>query len=179
MMKLYIMRHGETTTNIKHLICGKSESDLTINGILQARNVGERLKDIRFDAVFVSPLSRARITASNVVSQTIIVDKRLIERDYGDFEFKRKNDVNYDDFWNYNLNYNECNGENIKDLFKRMDLFIKDLLVKYSDKTILLVTHSGIARALHYYITGIPDDGDLTKLEIPNCCFRVYEIRGN
>ena len=63
MMKLYIMRHGETTTNIKHLICGKSESDLTINGILQARNVGERLKDIRFDAVFVSPLSRARITA--------------------------------------------------------------------------------------------------------------------
>lgn len=178
-MKLYIMRHGETTTNIKHLISGKEECDLTTNGILQAREAGEKLKDIHFDQVLVSPLSRARITASNVVSQPIIIDKRLVERNYGDFEFKRKSDVAYDEFWNYNLNYNECNGESIVDLLERMDLFVKDLLNKYSDKTILLVTHSGIARALHYYITGIPDDGDLTKLEIPNCCFRVYEIRGN
>lgn len=178
-MKLYIMRHGETTTNIKHLICGKSETDLTMNGILQARNAGEKLKGIKFDEVIVSPLSRARITAGNVASQAMIVDKRLIERDYGDFEFKRKADVDYDGFWNYNLNYNGCNGESIKDLFKRMDLFMKDLLDRYSDKTVLLVTHSGIARALHYYITGIPEDGDLTKLEIPNCCFRVYDIRGN
>lgn len=178
-MKLYIMRHGETTTNVAHLICGKKECDLTVNGILQAREVGEKLKDIKFDEVFVSPISRARITASNVVSQSMIIDKRLIERDYGDYEFKKKADVNYKDFWNYNLNYNECNGESIKDLFRRMDSFMKDLLRKYSDKTILLVTHSGIARALHYYITGIPDDGDLTKLQIPNCCVRVYEMRRN
>ena len=175
-MKLYVMRHGETITNTIHLISGNKETDLTKKGIKQVKEAKKHLEDIKFDYIFTSPLSRARITASIVTNKPIIIDKRLIERDYGTFDMRRKNDVDYDGFWNYHKNLNDNNGENIKDLLKRVENLINDLKNKYPDKNILLVTHSGVARAIHYYITGIPKDGDLTTLEIPNCSVRVYEI---
>ncbi len=174
-MKLYVMRHGETITNTLNLISGNKETDLTRNGINQAKKTKKHLENVDFDYIFTSPLSRARITASLVSQKPIIIDKRLIERDYGTFDMRRKKDVDYDGFWNYHTNL-ENNGENIKDLLKRVENLITDLTNKYPDKKILLVTHSGIARAIHYCITGIPKDGDLTKLEIPNCSVRVYDI---
>lgn len=176
-MKIYVIRHGETIPNTLHLITGKQECDLTKNGIKQAKIAKEKLKDINFDVILTSPLSRARITASTLTKKPIIIDKRLIERDYGTFEWKKKKDVDYQGFWNYYLNLDNNNGEPIQKLFQRVEKLIDDLIIKYPNKTILLVTHSGIARAIHYYVTGIPEDGDLTPLEIPNCCYRVYEIK--
>lgn len=174
-MKLYVMRHGETITNTMHLISGNKETDLTKRGIRQAKEAKKHLKDIEFDYIFVSPLSRAIITASTVSDKSMIIDKRLIERDYGNLDMKRKTDVDYNGFWNYHLNL-DYNGEKIQDLLKRVEELVQDLKNKYPNKNILLVTHSGVARAIHYYITGIPQDGDLTGLEIPNCSIRVYEI---
>ena len=175
-MKLYVMRHGETLPNTMHLITGKQECDLTKNGIKQAKEVKEKFHNINFDVILTSPLSRARITASTIVNKPIIIDKRLIERDYGAFEWKKKKDIDYNGYWNYHLNLNRNNGESIKTLFMRIENLIADLIRKYPHKNVLLVTHSGVARAIHYYITGIPENGDLTPLEIPNCSCRVYEI---
>lgn len=171
------MRHGQTIPNTLHLISGKQECDLTPKGIIEAKRTKEKYKNINFDIILTSPLSRARITASTITNKPIIIDKRLIERDYGTFEKKRKKEVDYKGIWNYALNKNPHNGETIKDLFERVKKLIEELKQKYPDKKILLVTHSAIARVIHYYITGIPKDNDLTKLEIPNCSVRVYEIK--
>jgi len=177
-MKLYVMRHGETITNTLHVISGNKEADLTKKGILEAKRAKEKLKNIEFDIVLSSPLSRARITASIVTDKPVIINQMLIERDYGDFEMKKRKDVDYEGFWNYELNLDTNNGESIKNLLNRVKLLIHNLMKKYPDKKVLLVTHSGIARAIHYYITGIPNDNDLTALQIPNCSVRVYEITG-
>jgi len=132
-MKLYVMRHGETITNQIHLISGNNETDLTENGIKQAKQARKYLENIEFDYVFTSPLSRARITASHITNKSIIIDKRLIERDYGSFDLKRKCDVDYDGFWNYHTNLIN-DGENIKDILKRVENLITDLKNKYPDK---------------------------------------------
>lgn len=177
-MKLYVMRHGETINNNLHLISGNKETDLSKKGMTQATKAKEYFKNTNFDIILTSPLSRARMTASIIANKPIIIDKRLIERDYGTFTMQKKSAVDYNGFWNYNLNFNSNNGESIKELFDRISKLIEDLKQKYPDKNVLLVTHSGIARAIHYYITGIPEDSDLTKLEIPNCSVRVYELAG-
>ncbi len=174
-MKLYVLRHGETDTNAFKMICGKRECDLTKDGINQAREVKKKLAGINFDAVISSPLTRARVTASIISDKPVIIDKRLTERDYGAYELKRKVDIDYNGFWNYSKK--QTTGESVKALLNRMGIFLKDLIKKYPNKTVLLVTHSGVARGIHYYLTGIPRDNDLTKLEIPNCSFRVYEIK--
>ena len=48
-MKLYVVRHGETETNVLRLICGKRECNLTKKGIKQAKELKEKLKNIDFD----------------------------------------------------------------------------------------------------------------------------------
>ncbi|MBI2630816.1 histidine phosphatase family protein [Candidatus Nomurabacteria bacterium] len=51
---LYLVRHGETEWNVKKITQGQSESTLTENGIRQAEETAEKLKDIKFDAIFSS-----------------------------------------------------------------------------------------------------------------------------
>ena len=48
--------------------------------------------------------------------------------------------------------------------------------VTTQSKKVLVVAHSAILRAIHYAINGIPEDGDLLKIEIPNLRIIEYEI---
>ena len=68
---------------------GRSNVALTQVGREQARQTGALLADEAIDAVFSSPLSRARDTAEAIASATgapLTVDERLTEIDYGGFE---------------------------------------------------------------------------------------------
>ncbi len=176
-MRIYVIRHGETVPNTYHLISGDNECDLTENGIIQAQKIGRILKNVKFNLVMSSPLSRAIKTAEQITNEEIIIDERLKEFDYGDYEGKQKKDIKYEECWDYALDFKEHNGETLKHLMRRISNFIEDINKKYPSDTILLSTHSGVARAIHYYLKGIPKDNDLTSLEIYNCSIRVYDVR--
>ncbi len=55
--QVYFIRHGESTFNAYK--SDEIDCDLTELGKKQCENLGERLKDIRFELVIVSPLARA------------------------------------------------------------------------------------------------------------------------
>ena len=59
---------------------------------------------------------------------------------------------------------------------KRVSEFLEDIKVRYSDKNVLVVAHSAILRAIHYLLSGIPEDGDLTRIDIPNLRIIEYKI---
>ncbi len=65
-MKLYIVRHGETDHNINKIIQGHLNTPLNSNGIIQAQKIANRLKDINFDIIYSSDLSRAKTTAEEI-----------------------------------------------------------------------------------------------------------------
>ncbi len=175
-MRLYVIRHGETYPNLKGIVSGTQECELTLNGINQAKIMGEKLKNISFDLVFSSPLKRALKTAKLITNQKIIIDNRLLERSYGQMEGLNKNLFDYKGYWNFMQNQSEADVEPVWHLIKRVSNFVEDLKKQYPDKNILLVTHSGFIRALHYYLCGIPQDNDLTTLEIANCSLWVYNL---
>lgn len=88
-MKLYITRHGETKRNAEQRVLGRTDDPLSEKGLAQAAELAEKMKDIEVDMIFVSPLSRARQTAqavADVKGLIPIVDDRLIETNFGDFE---------------------------------------------------------------------------------------------
>jgi len=88
-MILYVTRHGETDANALRQIQGRRDIPLNATGIAQAEELKTRLKTVRFDRIYTSPLSRARKTAEIVNSDRqvpLIVDDRLIEMSYGDLE---------------------------------------------------------------------------------------------
>lgn len=52
---VYVTRHGETEWNVAKRMQGRKNSTLTENGILQAKQLGERMKDLSIHAVYSSP----------------------------------------------------------------------------------------------------------------------------
>ncbi len=51
-MKIYVIRHGETDSNLKNIVAGIKE-DLNLNGIKQAEAVREKIENLNIDSLFV------------------------------------------------------------------------------------------------------------------------------
>ncbi|MEA2220183.1 MAG: hypothetical protein QOJ35_2809 [Solirubrobacteraceae bacterium] len=86
---VHLVRHGQTASSARKAYSGRGDVALTAEGREQARRVAQRLAGAGIDAVFTSPLSRARDTAQAIADATgapLTVDERLTEVDYGDFE---------------------------------------------------------------------------------------------
>lgn len=157
-MELYASRHGETRANTKKRLLGREgDSPLTEKGIEQAKQLGEALKDINFDAVYSSPLNRAVDTAQIAFGNKyeICIDERLAEIGVG-----LMNGMTYADasqcfpesgmlFFTDPVSYKPpSNGECLKDMIERISSFIDDIATKNYQKVFIL-THGYALRVLY------------------------------
>jgi broad specificity phosphatase PhoE len=84
---VYLVRHGQTAWSITGQHTGRTDLALTAQGETQARTLGPRLKDLRFDHVLSSPLRRAQQTCELAGFRgQATLDSGLLEWDYGDYE---------------------------------------------------------------------------------------------
>ena len=177
-MKLYVVRHGETLENANNCLVGRINSSLTENGIEQAKKISNYFKNKKIDIIVSSPLDRCKQTAQIISNNMIpiIYSDSLLGRNHGEFTGKPKESINFDEYWNYNKNIQYKSAESVKDLYNRVAKLIEDIKEKYYDKTLIIVTHSGIMRVLYYYFKGIPDNGILSEITIKNCEIFEYEL---
>lgn len=66
-LNVYLVRHGQTYYNIYNKLQGWSNSPLTDKGMQDARNAGEKLAQIHFDAAFCSDTTRAQVTIQKIL----------------------------------------------------------------------------------------------------------------
>ena len=177
-MILYVTRHGETIRNKLGLIQGQTEWDLTEKGIKDAEELRSEVDKLDIDVVISSPLKRAKDTASIITNNKypINIDDRIIERDWGMCEGAHIEEVDTVKCWNFHINTDDNKIEKVQDLLARVSEFLEDIKVKYQDKNVLVVAHSAVLRAIHYCLHPIPEDGDMSKIEIPNLRIIEYEI---
>ena len=177
-MELYVVRHGETDENIGSIMQGNMDTVLNETGRRQALEVKEKLKDVHIDLIITSPKQRALETANIISGDEILIvtDDRLLSRDHGEFQGKARYEVNLEDYWNIKINKQFERAECVGHLFDRVVSLLDEIKKKYSDKTVLLVTHSGICRVLYYYFNGIPENGSLIEYESTNCSIEKYEL---
>ena len=72
-LRLLLVRHGLSSFNTERRIQGRDDlSSLTDEGRLQARLTGSALADLRLDAVYSSPLSRAANTAAQLLEAQLM-----------------------------------------------------------------------------------------------------------
>ena len=62
-MRILLARHGETKWNAEGRYQGQVDVPLSETGEAQARQLGERLREVRIDRAVASPLARAKRTA--------------------------------------------------------------------------------------------------------------------
>ncbi|NOS67089.1 MAG: class I tRNA ligase family protein, partial [Candidatus Peribacteraceae bacterium] len=90
--KMTVLRHAESDGNVTPRYQGKAPgSNLTSAGKAHAEGLGENLKSANVARIYCSPLARSLQTAQGIAKATgaeIVIDERLREVDFGEFEGK-------------------------------------------------------------------------------------------
>lgn len=151
MNEIILMRHAQTEANKNFLVQGRMDNPLNEDGIRQAFRTGVYFAEqgIAFDMVISSPLKRAYATAEQVnkgmlLHRPVVLDKGLIERNFGDYDGKEINDDYYYMIKRGLVPNQETNAE----LEKRVCDALLDICHKYPNKKLLIVTHSHVIKAL-------------------------------
>ncbi len=165
---IYFVRHGQTDWNLEKKIQGRVDISLNKTGILQAQEINEKLKDVKFDYVFCSPLKRAKETCNIITDNNIIFDDRIIERDFGEFEGVKKTDFDFKGFWHFDKDYKSTRSESVEQVKDRVYNFLDEIMSKYNGKNILIVAHGGIGVFVSSYFNGIPSDGNFLRYLVDN-----------
>ena len=101
MIKLVLLRHGESQWNLENRFTGWTDVDLTPRGELEAKSAGKTLNEngFEFDIVFTSVLKRAIRTMEICLSEMLLnnipikYSWRLNERHYGTLQGLNKSET--------------------------------------------------------------------------------------
>ena len=173
---IYIVRHGETNWNVQNRYQGRTNIPLNENGYKQALEAHEKVKDVHFDVVISSPLDRALITASIISGfdkEDIIKDDRLLERAYGSWEGKKKNEI--EELRMIKGAEDEAGVERLDDIKVRVKDFFDEITEKYKDKNVLVATHAVVTLFGRYYFEGEKDPKEAHKYILGNAEIISYE----
>lgn len=178
-MKITLVRHAETEQNFLKKIQGRENHILNDTGRRQVLRLKMKLKDKKYDVCFVSPLTRCMETALVSVGDRVlmITDERLIEREMGEFEGRPSEEYNLYKYWDYDLNKDDFGVEPVKDLFDRCRDFLNYIKKDYSDKNIIIVTHSAPYRALRHLLLNHKISGKMLDGKIDNCQVEEFEVK--
>lgn len=164
MAKFFLVRHGETRWNKEQRYQGCSDVPLSSVGMAQAQMLRERLSSEDIDVIYASDLCRAMETARIIASAhklQVIVSRELRELDFGELEGMPVEEVNqrYPQIaraWStHPPDFVFPGGEGLQELFSRVSPFARRLQQDHSEKTVLIVTHGGVVRALLCALLGL------------------------
>lgn len=177
-MKLYFARHGHTDAGVNSPISpisGEIDEPLNQEGVRQAEDLAEQLRDVHFDAIIASPLKRSYQTAEIVNRyHNIPVEISPVwrEREIGEYVDLET----WNNLFDFNQNFSLEHSEDLRGFFNRVYGAIDDLKQKYADKTVLIVSHIGVHLALYAYVNNPTLTGDIEVGSIGNCEYRIYEL---
>jgi|SRR3989344_3990056 len=175
-MKIYLIRHGETTGDKEDRYGGNYDDHLTDLGKRQIKETAEKLVGKNIEIIFTSPLIRTKEATDIINSKTncpVEVVSDLQERNYGvlggltqaeaiekypDVVEAHKNPLNTDP-----------EGESFVDFEERVITTFQSILTK-GHNTIAVVSHGGpIKQILGHLGQPMPEklgDGEIIELEI-------------
>ena len=148
MVKLYLVRHGQTEDNVKQILQGQMPGQLTQEGVREAERLCERMKEVPIDVFVSSDLARAIDTCRIIAAphgKEVVEIPLLRERDWGDFTGAYIPDLK-DRAWPDNV-------ESAERMMARAKNFITWLRVTYPEQTVLAVGHGIINKMIQsvYY----------------------------
>lgn len=168
MTTLYLVRHGETIDNVRQIMQGQTQGELTENGILQAKQVRDQLSDENFEAIISSDLKRSVDTARIIAEPhglEVVQTPLLRERDWGGFTGRYIPELK-GEIWPDDI-------ESLENLLSRAGEFIAYVKKTFPEKKVLAVGHGIVNKAVQavYYGKQMNEVQRMTNAEV-----RILEL---
>lgn len=191
-MKVYLIRHGETDYNKQRKLQGQCDIELNEYGRELAKRTAEALKEVTFDVAYTSPLKRAKETARIMIGErpTVVIEEpRIQEISFGDYEglcCQGENfnipDKKFRNFFDLPAEYKiPPNGESFEAVIKRTGEFWSELIhtEEYEAKTILVSTHGCALKAILANVNPVPIENFWGTGVHKNCAVTILEVTKN
>ena len=197
-MEIYFVRHGQTIWNVEKRFQGLSDSPLTELGITQAKLLGEKLKDIKFDKFYSTSLKRANDTANYIKGnrkQKVEIFDDFVEISMGDMEgikqedFKKLYPEQVKNFFFNQLEYDPSSfgGESFLEVRERVIRGLNKFIeLNKNYERVLVVSHGATLKTLLHYISGkdistlsdeaIPKNTSYTIVKYENGKFEITDF---
>lgn len=175
MVKFGFVRHARTLWNLEKKIQGRTDIDLSRQGIREAHLWGEILRPEKYDLILSSPMVRARQTSKILADKlgiTVEVEKDLREQDFGAWEGRRLMDIRQESPGEIerqeSRGWEFCppGGESRIHVLKRSSRAIEKAADAFDRKHVLMVSHSSVMKILIYKglnRTFTPDEDPVLK----------------
>lgn len=164
-VQVIFVRHGETQWHAENRYAGVSDVALTNRGRAQGRALADWAAKAGLDAVWASPLTRSRETASESAQRAgvpVQVDQRLREIDFGvgegltRAEMEDQFPADLAAFQSDPVEHHFPKGEHPTETVERYLTFLADLETDHPDSRVLVVGHSTAIRLTLCRLLGVP-----------------------
>ena len=156
--KIYLIRHCQSMGNIEHKFQGQYDADVSPAGEKQLELLGLRFRNEHIDAIYTSPLKRARATAEAIAkyhNMEPIAEPGLIEIDCGRMENLLLTEVARlfpEVALNWDRSPELCEfpgGETMREVYERVNAALDRIIAENPGRTVVVTTHGGALRNLY------------------------------
>ncbi len=164
---LLLVRHGVTASTGKVLPGRAPGLHLSPAGVAQAQTVADRLATLTKapSALYASPLERTRETAAPIgraLGQKVIIDKGLLECDFGDWTGASLASLRKKKEWNAVQHapstFRFPKGESFAEMQTRMWSTLQKLAERHPGEVVVVVSHADPIKAAVTWAQGVPLD---------------------
>ncbi|HOS68548.1 MAG TPA: histidine phosphatase family protein [Bacillota bacterium] len=184
MTRLYLVRHGETEWNKNGKVQGRTDTELSPEGVMQAELLARRLAGEDINVIYSSSLRRALKTAEIIAEYKqceIIKSDKYHEICFGPWEgmtineIKEKYSEHYRAYREDPVNFKLPGAETLIDLTERTYGAVMDIVSRHTGSNILLVSHGTAIKAVIIRILGL-DIIDFKRFMIDNASVSILEF---
>ena len=167
-LTILLIRHGETAWNAEARFRGQTDIDLSPRGWRQARALARSLPcSFPIGHVYSSPLKRCLETARPLATEvglTVVVEPRLIDLDYGEWQRRPIKEVaelfpqDYAAWLAGDLSLRFPGGEPVRSPADRLRSFVDEVIECHEGEVVAMVTHNVLCQMATCLLLDIPVD---------------------
>ncbi len=199
MTRIVLLRHAHSSANAKAILAGRAPGvDLSDRGRKESHQLAERLKEINFSLIRVSPMERCSQTIAPLIAQLskgrrakpiIELENDLVEVDYGKWTGRKLSVLSRDKAWKIVQNNPSAmyfpGGEGLLDVQARAMRALNSAAKTPGKGPKLLVSHGDVIKSIVASVLGshldhfqkiIIDPASLTILDFNGVDYRVLTL---
>lgn len=180
---IYLIRHGKCPPNRDKIFRSRGDYPLNVTGIRQAELLAQELSQVKLDAVYSSPLTRALKTAEIVCRphelRPVVINK-FNNMDIGPWEGRPHAEIAKEFPEQYETLYSRIEelriegAESLADVQKRAMDSLEELVTKHSGVVFAVVSHHTVLIPLFAGLLEIPAPY-FTEFDPSNASYTLFE----